>query len=61
MYNELKSKKNKLLIQQILKNITYEINEEMKTIEEVSDEDLFDFLWELQNKVNKIEDLLKGV
>lgn len=59
MLNELKSKKNKLLIQKILKDITNEINEEMKTIE--ADEDLFGTLWELQNKVNKIKDLLEDV
>lgn len=50
MYNELKSKKNKLLIQKILKEITYE-----------TEENLFGTLWEIQNKINKIEDLLKEV
>lgn len=55
-FQQLRLKKNYLLIKQELKNITYEINEEMKLIE--SSEEVFGTLWEIQNKINKIENLL---
>lgn len=55
-FNQLKLKKNYLLIKQELKNITYEVNEEMKLTD--SQEEVFGTLWEIQNKINKIENLL---
>lgn len=58
MYN-LKIKKNCLLIQDELKKITYEINEEMKELE--SDCDTFGTLWEIQNKVENIKGYLQEV
>lgn len=55
-FNRLKLKKKYLLIKQELKNITYEVNEAMKLTD--SQEEVFGTLWEIQNKINKIENLL---